>query len=623
MRKSTMIFQWVQDFLEPVIFNMGGSRAKGPNELLIKQSLLSWASIPMELEGDSCTSSQLRTNLSLCYKAVCKMDFLDTLEVLERCYRYLIKERTSMPEFKAQTTRSERHIIAPIMPAVKAWYDREDYDALKLSLTFFRFLQKLPFDVPALEKAALADFLATEERLSCLNLSENPFVDQLQKILLMWLRDCKVSDLPVRHGSGSVAEGSLTKAEKYLALGSDRLLDLQFQFAFKSDGANYYPFGFRSKIERFSRVRFVPKTATKLRTICMEPVTLQYFQQGIMRIMYRYIANHDFLSRHIVLADQTLNQRLACMGSSNGLFCTIDLSAASDSVSWALVKQLFKGTNYGTWATATRSSGHILPDKSRIKSFKFAPMGSALCFPTECLVFCAVVELVARRREYSLYDENSYSLYSVYGDDIVCPAGWAEEIIEILSSLGFLVNNDKSYFTGPFRESCGKEYYNGHDVTPLYYRMDPRSATITPTDFASLCSGANTAFDHGLFRLREHYIDLVLRSKRSRLPRWMKSVPLFTNQLGHSPAIYSPMCSNFQLQSNWNTALQRTEWQHLTVSSREEGTVEPIVTDTIDYFEFLVERRFNPEPLLDEPSFRSIVPRRPAWSQVYTADYML
>jgi hypothetical protein len=64
---------------------------------------------------------------------------------------------------------------------------------------------------------------------------------------------------------------------------------------------------------------------------------------------------------------------------------------------------------------------------------------------------------------------------SVYGDDIIVPSAAAGRLAGLLEYLGFTPNAKKSYATGPFRESCGKHYYLGHDITPFYVKRAPKT----------------------------------------------------------------------------------------------------------------------------------------------------
>jgi hypothetical protein len=223
------------------------------------------------------------------------------------------------------------------------------------------------------------------------------------------------------------------------------------------------------------------------------------------------------------------------------------------------------------------------------------------------------VESVARRHEYTVEGMNSYTFYTVYGDDIVCPTAWVKEVFTILDSLGFLVNKEKSFVDGPFRESCGKEYLHGVDVTPIYYRCGVLDNHITPTDYVRLCSMANYAFEHGLTYLRSYLLTQIFDLKKGELPKHVAKSPIFTMNIGKSPHIYSSFPTNFHLKKRWNPYLYRTEYRYLTVASRDEEEEAQVVSDTIKYHEFLIEREFTPELIPDELPTWSVVPKRPIW----------
>lgn len=89
---------------------------------------------------------------------------------------------------------------------------------------------------------------------------------------------------------------------------------------------------------------------------------------------------------------------------------------------------------------------------------KFSSMGNGTTFCIETLIFAAACYAVGSKQ------------FSVYGDDIAIETELAEELMDVLRRIGFIVNQDKSHFTGSFRESCGANWYQGQDVTPFYMR---------------------------------------------------------------------------------------------------------------------------------------------------------
>jgi len=93
------------------------------------------------------------------------------------------------------------------------------------------------------------------------------------------------------------------------------------------------------------------------------------------------------------------------------------------------------------------------------KYAKFSSMGNGATFSLETLIFCACCYAVGSKA------------FSVYGDDIIIESDLAEALIRLLAFIGFSVNTEKSYIGDiSFRESCGKHYCGGIDVTPKYLR---------------------------------------------------------------------------------------------------------------------------------------------------------
>jgi hypothetical protein len=100
----------------------------------------------------------------------------------------------------------------------------------------------------------------------------------------------------------------------------------------------------------------------------------------------------------------------------------------------------------------------------------FSSMGNGFTFELESLIFWALAHSVKRF-------SRCRGTVSVYGDDIIVPCRIARRLARIFSWLGFKVNSKKSNWTGSFRESCGKHYYKGFDVTPFFIREPIRKKT--------------------------------------------------------------------------------------------------------------------------------------------------
>lgn len=165
----------------------------------------------------------------------------------------------------------------------------------------------------------------------------------------------------------------------------------------------------------------------------------------------------------INLNDQSINQEWAEIGSITGLVATVDLSAASDSISLACLS-LFP-RRWREYFLSCRDT-HVAVKSTTHKLAMIAGMGNGYIFELESLLFYAMTKAVVEECNLNT------SWISVYGDDIICPVGAVDRLEEVFLACGFLLNKTKSFKEGKFRESCGKHYFNGFDVTPWYVKSN-------------------------------------------------------------------------------------------------------------------------------------------------------
>jgi hypothetical protein len=140
-------------------------------------------------------------------------------------------------------------------------------------------------------------------------------------------------------------------------------------------------------------------------------------------------------------------------------------------------------------------------------------MGSALCFPVEAMVFLTVVyhgieralkRRVVRRDIISFGDK-----VRVYGDDIIVPIEYVRDVISSLELFGFKVNKSKSFWNGKFRESCGGDFFAGHDVTPVRVRREFPSSRRDVEEVESLVALRNLFYTKGLWQTAKHLDDII------------------------------------------------------------------------------------------------------------------
>jgi hypothetical protein len=270
--------------------------------------------------------------------------------------------------------------------------------------------------------------------------------------------------------------------------------------------------------ERPVRVVSVPKTLKKPRIIAIEPTCMQFMQQAISKELVRALEdpNQAVAYGMIGFSDQLPNREMARVGSLEGTLATIDLSDASDRVSNQLVRWMLADHPWlAEGVQVTRSTRAEIPELglSLPKLRKFASMGSALCFPVEAMVFLAIAVtgiLYAQGKPVSLKSvDDLRGKVRVYGDDIIVPADTAVSVIDHLEAFGLKVNRGKTFMNGKFRESCGGDFYDGVDVTPLRLRREIPTSRSSVLQTVTLVEFRNHLYQRGLWKTARYLDDII------------------------------------------------------------------------------------------------------------------
>lgn len=200
----------------------------------------------------------------------------------------------------------------------------------------------------------------------------------------------------------------------------------------------------------------VPKNAKTDRVISVEPGLNLWFQKGIGSMIRRRLKRMG-----VDLNDQSVNQNLAKVAVKRHL-ATVDFSSASDSISRVLIEEVIP-PDWFEWMDRCRSHYGSIDGSSRRWS-KFSSMGNGFTFELESLIFWAVGTCCSE------YLGLEGAVVSVYGDDVIIHNSVYTLFSEFCAFLGFRVNQEKSFSSGVFRESCGAHYFGGVDVRPFFLR---------------------------------------------------------------------------------------------------------------------------------------------------------
>ena len=417
----------------------------------------------------------------------------------------------------------------------------------QLTLMFSKIL--LPCS-DAREKDAMDGYVQCEQEVSQLESSLLPIdLEEFKRVSNLLFRrlfselETKVynQELVPKHGPGATADKLRGNAKFDQRLWTDRLEEVFHCGDFLFPSARYFA-------EHYDDVTFlepdaeipvnvisVPKTQKTPRIIAIEPTHMQYVQQALLEAIVQGISRDQTLEDLIGFQDQEPNQFLARKGSLNGDLATLDLSDASDRVSLQLVETMLEDFPWLKRAVlACRSRKAAVPGHGVISISKFASMGSALCFPFEAMVFLTCVFLgIQEELNVTLTNKRQISAYvgsvRIFGDDIIVPKDVVHSVVHKLEHFGARVGASKSFWIGKFRESCGKEYYDGYDVSYVKVRrMLPTTRRHVP-EVISLVSLRNQLYKAGCWGTVSWLDSLCVR-----LLRWFPVVEESSSVLGRT-----------------------------------------------------------------------------------------
>lgn len=245
--------------------------------------------------------------------------------------------------------------------------------------------------------------------------------------------------------------------------------------------------GFGERVVPGNRLTTVPKNVDTSRVIAIEPNLNIFFQLGLAAILtdrLKVVYGID-LSKQ-----QSVNRELARIGSLDDRLCTIDLESASDSMPWPMIKAYFP-SDLVRMLGHLRSPMTLLPDGRQVALHMISTMGNGFTFPLQTIVFCCAVSACYRYLGRGFC--RSGLDWSVFGDDIIVPNHLVGPVIHLIEHLGFQVNTQKSFLEGPFRESCGHDYFRGRNVRAVYVKrlsvLQTRCAIINQLNYWSARTG--------------------------------------------------------------------------------------------------------------------------------------
>lgn len=371
--------------------------------------------------------------------------------------------------------------------------------AIKTLRTICLFAYKC--DLPRREaddQSVIDRFVSTEVELSVLEIEDDALLNAARIVTGDLFSDFKPSDLVYRHGPGVTSNCDLTSKYEQRLAPLPAVSEFSTSFFFNEEDAltrlHRYPVYMHADLFKTmygAKVILVPKDSRGPRLISCEPVENQWVQQGIARYMIEKLESSPLTVGQVNFTDQTINRRLAAVGSVDQTWATLDLKDASDRVSLALVNRIFANTKLYQALMVSRSAFTVLPNGDSLVLKKFAPMGSALCFPV--MAYCIFILLYIALIGVGMDPKLARASIFVYGDDVIVPNEHAQYCMDVLERYGLRINRDKSFVNSPFLESCGMDAFRGVDVTPIRLKQCPRTIRDLKEDPQKAVSLVETA----------------------------------------------------------------------------------------------------------------------------------
>lgn len=398
-----------------------------------------------------------------------------------------------------------------------------------------------------------------------------------------------------RHGPGAVCDVK-GWVSKYSFPHWPHKLETVFPataFAFANESQYLDHAGLETRLdigEPPSRLICVPKTQKGPRLIASEPSSHQWAQQGGM-LWLRERLKKSLLRRSVDFLDQRKSQRAVLRASQTGRGCSIDLSSASDRLSlWAIERIFRKNHSFLRMlhSSRTRWVENRIDKKSErfLILKKFAPMGSALTFPVQSMVYATIcIACTIATLEKSPFGNSSRWLrkaaeragpeVTVFGDDLIVPEAAFSRVSEVLTFLGLKVNTDKTFVGGNFYESCGMDAYKGVDVTPSYFLQTATESD--PSSVVSVIESSNNFYFRGLWRTSQWLI--------GRIPEKYRNF-IGVDRIGQGPLGLKSICIGRPplLKEKWNDSLHKWEELRLTGKSTVRHSEDPGTHVLLQYF---------------------------------------
>lgn len=428
------------------------------------------------------------------------------------------------------------------------------------------------------EEKVIRDFVATEDELKDIEIGgSGELLVVTKSVISDILLGYNPEEFRPKHGPGATATGEqLERKWQFNAVYAQLEESFPYirSFTAMDPSEGNVDFGYLKSLKpRFNgsaKVILVPKDSRGPRLISCEPLSYQWAQQAISAQVTRLIEQHPLSAGHVNFRDQGVNGLLALQSSLTLSHATLDLKEASDRVSLYLVQRVFP-PKVRKHLEATRSVATVLPSGEYIPLRKFAPMGSALCFPVLSLTVFAVSVASIVLHHGKTMQEASRHVY-VFGDDLIISSAYVQTVVDALEEVGLKLNYGKCYSQGPYRESCGVNAFKGVNTTPTRFRKSWTGRSSDASVYAAWCAYANALSVKGYTSAAERVFE-ILSGTYGKIPYGTERSS-YPCRVVDSPAIAELLNEKaLKLRRRWRKDYQRDEFRVQMVTSEKRDIV--------------------------------------------------
>jgi hypothetical protein len=249
----------------------------------------------------------------------------------------------------------------------------------------------------------------------------------------------------------------------------------------------------------------VPKDGTKFRGCGKEASIPVGYQLDVGRLLKSRLPRIGI----DLYGGKATHNLLAREASVTGAYGTVDMSNASDTLCRVLVKLVVRDD----WFLLLDSlrARHTRVNGRWFRLEKFSSMGNGFTFELETIIFACIARTLVR------LSGGDPGLVKCYGDDLIVPADNVPSLLSALAWFGFQPNMKKSFWEGPFRESCGGDFWEGVPVRGHYLESLPDE----PQQWISLANGLRRVCQIDGFVQPERWakVNRTWRSVLAAIPR--------------------------------------------------------------------------------------------------------